>query len=266
MQTGFPIAWWFIKRGTVQTLQAHFFSSFWVQKPKKGSSVQLCHQLHTTKPFTLDLKAMFQINRYLQTGTQQLVIWNSLLAHRSPANSLEPIKTPKGTPRSPLISCFYYFPDTVYPFHPAPHPSLLYWSAAKPWISFSHKNHGAFGQDSSFHQLPNTKRPRTGFRPCLSASRKASWIIHLLPTRANKHTSDAISKRNSRETNCRVFFFSLYVIHILNRIKGKSVFMHRHYSDTVGKTRRQRFHQVKHLFCVYRRVLPFGNNHLNQKA
>lgn len=164
---------------------------------------------------------MFQINRYLQTGTQQLVIWNSLLAHRSLANSLEPIKTPKGTPRSPLISCFYYFPDTVYPFHPAPHPSLLYRSAAKPWISF---NQGTvlLVQDSSFHQLPNTKRPRTGFGPRLSASRKAFRIIHLLPRLANKHTSDEISKCNSRETNCRVFI--PHVIHVLNEFGGKKCF------------------------------------------
>lgn len=89
----------------------------------------------------------------------------------------------------PLISCFYYFPDTIYPFHPAPHPSLLYWSAAKPWISFNHGT-ALLLQDSSFHQLPNTKRPRIGSGPRLSASHKTFRIIHLLPRLANKHTSD----------------------------------------------------------------------------
>lgn len=155
MQTGFP-------KGTVQTLQAHFFPPFGSKNPKKVAAYNSVINSIQPNPlhyswFTLDLKAMFQINRYLQTGTQQLVIWNSLLAHRSPASSLEPIKTPKGTPRSPLISCFYYFPDTVYPFHPAPHPSLLYWSAAKPWISFSHKNHGASWAGQQLSSAPKHK-------------------------------------------------------------------------------------------------------------
>lgn len=44
-------------------------------------------------------KNVFQINTYFQKGTPQLVTWNSLSTCRS--NSLESIKTPKGTPCSP---------------------------------------------------------------------------------------------------------------------------------------------------------------------
>lgn len=152
---------------------------------------------------------MFEINRYLQTLIQQLVIRTSLLAHRSLANSLEPIKTPKGTPCSPLISRFYYSPDTVYPLHPTPHLSLLYWSAANPWVSFNHST-ALLVQDSSFHQLPNTKRPRVGSGPRLSASHKAFQIIHRLPRLANKHKADISDIKMQQPGNkLQDFFFLL---------------------------------------------------------
>lgn len=71
---------------------------------------------------------------FSEKGTPQLVIWNSLrvwvpvqfsgINQSSQRNSLVP-----------LISWFYYFPDsrTVSPY---PHLSLLYWSPAKPRRGF----------------------------------------------------------------------------------------------------------------------------------
>lgn len=100
---------------------------------------------------------------------------------------------------------------------------------------------------ASFHQLPNTKRPRTRLEPRLSASHKAFRIIRLLPRLANEHTSNMISKCNSQETNCRALFLP-HVIHSLNGIKEKFIFVLIRYCR---KSLSQRFPQAKHMFWVY---------------
>lgn len=166
-------------------------------------------------------------------GIQQLVIWNSLLAHRSPANFLEPIKTPKGTPCSPLISRFYYFPDTVYPFHPAPTqpPIRLFCTDLQQSPGFLLTTARRFlCRTAAFISSQTQKRPRTGFEPRLSASHKAVRIIHRLPRLANRHTHQTWSQNATAEKQTAgLFLFPCGIhVHVFKQNSRKMVFMLRH--------------------------------------
>lgn len=100
-------------------------------------------------------KNVFRINTYFQKGTPQLVTWNSLSACRS--NSLESIKTPKGTPCSPLNLLVLLLSRQSLPVPPSPPFLSFVWSPAKPVI-FYHSTL-LFMQQSSFHQPLHARRP-----------------------------------------------------------------------------------------------------------
>ncbi len=121
-------------------------------------------------------KNVFQINTYFRKGTPQLVTWNSLSACRS--NSLESIKTPKGTPCSPLNLLVLLLSRQSLPIPPSP-----------PFLSFvliSSKACDFLPQHIAFHaaeQLSSasarkTAQPQTPLRPALTSVRDPNKQAH----------------------------------------------------------------------------------------
>lgn len=91
---------------------------------------------------------VFRINRYFQKGTPQLVTWNSPAACRS--NSLESIKTPKGTPCSPPNLLVLLLSRQSLPIPPSP-PFLSFVLISSKACDF-YPSALLFMQQSLFHQ------------------------------------------------------------------------------------------------------------------
>lgn len=100
-------------------------------------------------------KNVFQINTYFRKGTPQLVTRNSLSACRS--NSLESIKTPKGTPCSPLNLLVLLLSIQSLPIPPS--PLFLSFVLISSKACDFYRSTLLFMQQSSFHQPPHARQP-----------------------------------------------------------------------------------------------------------
>jgi len=125
---------------------------------------------------------VLQINTYFQMGTPQLVTWNSLSACRS--NSLESIKTPKGTPCSPLNLLVLLLSRQSLPVPPSP-PFLSFVLISSKACDFS-PQHIAFhaAEQLSSASARKTAQPQTPLRPAFivrEPNKQAQTSENMLP-------------------------------------------------------------------------------------